>query len=47
MEDLHDHYCEKCGYNIDEDEDAGEQRVSMGFGEYLKSFALRLTSLVL
>lgn len=47
MEDLHDHYCEKCGYGVSEDEDSGEDSMNSEFGMYLKSFFLRLASLVL
>lgn len=47
MEDLHEHYCEKCGYEITEEDEEDEGMGVSPVGNYLRSFVLRLASFVL
>ena len=50
MEDRHEHYCEKCGYEVEANGQVVNDETSIAgtsFNDYLKSFVLRLTGIVL
>ncbi len=50
MEDRNEHYCEKCGYEVDENgqvKDVETSATGTNFNDYLKSFVLRFTGIAL